>query len=110
MDKQTLIERILALPEDIEKSEKQVLTISQAVDTARGQVAGIEQDAILTGVITGKNETERKAQMATLTAEARQAVTEAENQLSIARVAYNRLLNEFRALQTVAQLLGKEVA
>jgi len=110
MDKQTLIERLLVLPVDIEVAEKQVLTMSQAVDTAREQVAAIEKDAILNGAITGKNETERKAQMAALTAEARQVVAEAETRLSIARVAYNRLLNEFRALQTVAQLLSKEVA
>ncbi|KUK53049.1 MAG: hypothetical protein XD78_1491 [Desulfotomaculum sp. 46_296] len=110
MDKQALIERLLALPVDIEAAEKHVLSMSQAVDAAREQVATIEKDAILNGAITGKNETERKAQMAALTAEARHAVTEAETQLSIARVAYNRLLNEFRALQTVAQLLSKEVA
>jgi hypothetical protein len=110
MDKQALIERLLALPGDIEAAEKQVLAMSQAVDAAREQVATIEKDAILNGAITGKNETERKAQMAALTAEARQAVTEAEVKLSIVRVAYNRLLNEFRALQAVAQLLSKEVA
>ena len=109
MDKQTLIERLMALPVDIEAAEKHVLSMSQAVDAAREQVATIEKDAILNGAITGKNETERKAQMAALTAEARQAVTEAEVKLSIARVAYNRLLNDFRALQAVAQML-REVA
>lgn len=68
MDKQALIERLLALPGDIEAAEKQVLATSQAVDAAREQVAVIEKDAILNGAITGKNETERKAQMAALTA------------------------------------------
>ncbi len=105
-----LIERLLVLPADIETAEKQVFAASQTVDAAREQVAQIEADAILTGKITGKNETERKAQMAAITAEARQAVAEAEVKLSAARVAYNRLLNEFKALQAVAQLLSKEVA
>ncbi len=110
MTRDELIERLLVLPADIETAEKQVFAASQTVDAAREQVAQIEADAILTGKITGKNETERKAQMAAITAEARQAVAEAEVKLSAARVAYNRLLNEFKALQAVAQLLSKEVA
>jgi len=46
MDKQALIERLLALPVDIEAAEKHVLSMSQAVDAAREQVAVIEKDAI----------------------------------------------------------------
>lgn len=109
MNKQALIERLLALPKEIEAAEKQVLDMSRTVDEARDHVADIEKDAILKGTITGKNETERKAQMAALTAEAREAVTEAETWRDVSRVGYSKLMNEFRALQTVAGLLSKEV-
>lgn len=110
MDKQTLIERLLALPTDIEIAEKQVLVTTLALEEAKEQVAQIETDAILTGKITGKNETERKAQLAELTIGAKRAVAEAETKLHLARIAYNRLMNEMRTLQAVAQLLSKEVA
>ena len=110
MNKQALIERLLALPKEIEAAEKQLLDMSRTVDEAGEKVASIERDAVLNGTITGKNETERKAQMAALTAAAREEVTEAETWLAVSRVSYNRLMNEFRALQAVAQLLSKEVA
>jgi hypothetical protein len=110
MNKQVLIERLLVLPKEIEAAEKQVLDISRTVDEAGEKVAAIERDAVLNGTITGKNETERKAQMAVLTAAAREEVTEAETWLAVSRVSYNRLMNEFRALQVVAQLLSREVA
>lgn len=109
MNKKELIERLLALPKDIEAAEKQVLDMSRTVDEARDRVADIEGDAILSGAITGKNETERKAQMAHITAEAREAVTDAETWRDVSRVGYNKLMNEFRALQAVAGLLSKEV-
>lgn len=108
MDKRALIERILALPVDIGDAEKLVMTTSQAVHVAEEQVADMERDAILSGAITGKNEAERKAQLATLTARARQVVVEKEIAQNMARVNYNQLTNEFRALRTVAGLLNEE--
>jgi hypothetical protein len=108
MNKQELIERLLVLPKEIEAAEKQVLDMSRTVDEAGEQVADIERSAVLNGTITGKNETERKAQMAAHTAEAREAVTEAETWRDVSRAGYNKLMNEFRALQTVAQLLAGE--
>ena len=107
MNKKELIERLLALPKDIEAAEKQVLDMSRTVDEAREQVADIEGDAILTGAITGKNETEREARILALTM-TKEEVTEAETWLNVSRVGYNKLMNEFRALQAVAGLLSKE--
>ena len=110
MDRHTIVSRLMTLPEEIEAAEKKVLEAAQAVDMAREKVASIEAEAVLNGKITGKNETERKAQIAAMTAEARKAVAEAEAQLNSERASYNRLLNELKALRAVAQLLGGEVA
>lgn len=109
MDRHTIVTRLMMLPAEIEVAEKKVLEAVKAVDMAREKVASIEAEAVLNGKITGKNETERKAQIAAMTAEARKAVVEAEAQLNSARASYNRLIIELKALRAVAQLLGGEV-
>lgn len=107
MNKKELIERLLALPKDIEAAEKQVLDMSRTVDEARKQVDVIENDPIMGVYYTRENKAEREARILALTM-TKEEVTEAETWLNVSRVGYNKLMNEFRALQAVAGLLSKE--
>lgn len=109
MYKHDLIERMLALPKEIEKAENNILSLSIMLDAAKDEIDDIEREAILNGTITGKNETERRAQMTALTLEARRKMNDIEAQLGTAKIAYNSLMNEFKSLQAIAQLLSNQI-
>ena len=89
MDKQMLIERLLALPKEIEAAEMRVLEILRSIDEAGKQAETMIKHSTTHNFYTGW-------------------VAEADIRRDVARANYARLMNEFRALQTVARLLGGE--
>lgn len=113
MDKQFLIDRVLSLPNDIKAAEAEVLDAYSTVQAAKSALQ-LKEDGLLLGmfddmVIDGKNETIRSAQLRQYTDGERDAVLEAEMNLTRAKYRLSQLQNEFRALQTVANLI-QEVA
>ena len=110
MDKATIIQRLMELPNEIEAAENEVIEMYEKVSRAKDDLAGKESVLLLSGKIDGKNAEIRSAQMRELNAAERQAVDDAENALSGARAYLTKLQNTFRALQAIAQLLGREVA
>ena len=89
MDKQMLIERLLVLPKEIEAAEKRVLDAIRAVDGA-------------------KQEASKWIKHTSTNAYHARVLAEAEIRRDVVKANHNRLMNEFRALQTVAQLLAEE--
>lgn len=108
LDKNDLIKRLMELPHEIEKGERFVIDASLDVQRAKDVLATKEAELLLGDTINGKNAESRAAQLRQATTEERQAVTEAEQTLAKMRVILNRLQNEFRALQSVATLLGAD--
>ena len=94
LKREELITRLLALPGDIERQEA-------AYAAAVHAQAQREAAAVLHGEVNGKNETERKAQLALLLQEWEQATTEQ-------RLLLHARQNEFAALRSVARLLAGE--
>ena len=110
MDKTTIIQRLLELPNEIEAAENEVIEMCEKVSKAKDDLTGKESVLLLSGKIDGKNAEIRSAQLRELALQERQAVNDAENALSGARAYLTKLQNTFRALQTITQLLGREVA
>jgi hypothetical protein len=111
MDKQTIFERLLAMPQEIEQAENTLLHFQLTVEEARRELK--DKEAVLTlGVvpgmeINGKNAEQSQAQLWQFTATEREKVKKAEENLASWRVVYNRKLNDFRALREAAQLLNR---
>lgn len=102
-----LIALLTMLPQRIEDAEKEVIHATNLRNEAENALAMKEATLILEGKITGKNETERKAQLLALTVDEREAVRKAEEQLSQAKLAYNRVVNEFKAARSIALIISQ---
>lgn len=102
-----LVNTLSSMPQRIEEAERNVMNALNKLNEAESALASKEASLLLQGKITGKNEMERKAQLLTLTAEEREAVRQAQQQLNQARVEYNRALNEFKAARSIALVIGQ---
>ncbi len=105
-----VVKRLKELPSFIQAGEKALLDAFQSQQNAEGLLKEKEASLTLDGTIDGKNAEIRAAQMAGHTAVERAAVKQAEKKVAEERVWLNSLLNEFRALRAIAQLLSREVA
>ncbi len=110
MDKKTIIQRLIGLPGEIEAAETAVIKMSQNLMEAKDALAERESFLLLSGKIDGKNAEIRSAQLRELTSAERQFVVDAENALAGVKAFLNKLRNTFEALQSIAQMLGREVA
>ncbi|MFD0868802.1 hypothetical protein [Paenibacillus residui] len=113
MDKQSIAMRVLALPEEIEAAEKELINAEMSLRAAKANLQH-KEDGLLLGVfdgivIDGKNAETRNAQIRSHTESEREAVMNCEMELTRVRYRVERLHNEFRALQAVAGML-REVA
>lgn len=95
------------LPQAIAEAEQAVVSATRALKDAEDALALKESTLIMEGKVNGKNEMERKAQLLALTVEERRAVNEAQDQLAMARLNYNKVVNEFKAARSMAQLFGQ---
>ncbi len=109
IDRELAVERLLKLPGEISQHECKILDISLKLDDAKAALANKEVSLIQEGKIEGKNEQQRKACLASLTAEEREEVRYLERKLAEAKVQYNFKMNEFSAMKAIARLLSREV-
>lgn len=103
-----LVDALRNLPEMIADAEEAVASAAKAVRDAEESLATKEAELVLQNQITGKNETERRAQLRSLTAEERRKVVEAQDSLTSARIHYNKLVNQFKAVRTLALLFSRD--
>lgn len=105
MDKQQIVERLMALPGEIATAEEAVIAHNKAVEDAKSTLQAKEDELLTTGFIDGKNEATRAAQLRSFTGEQREAVTQAEYRTIRIKNHLSFLYNEFKALQVVVDLL-----
>lgn len=109
MSKQDIINRLMALPEEIYAAENSLIIVNEKVQEAKNNLATSEAILLSSGKIDGKNAELRAAQLKQMTEAERKAVADAENQLPAARALLTKLQNEFTALKAVAGMM-REVA
>lgn len=105
MDRKQIIARLLEMPEEIKKAEMEIYRSQTEVLKAKDVLTQREAEFYAEGKIDGKNAEARNAQLKQLTAAERNVVAVAENNINLARIAFNHLHNEFKMLQTVAYLV-----
>lgn len=110
MNRNELIARLLALPNEIETAEITLLGIEQEMQQARDAIAEVTAGALLDPAqpINGKNEAIREAQLRQFTLQPASWLQEVEAKRNAHRVSLTRLQNEFSALRAVTRLLGSE--
>lgn len=109
IDRELVIKRLLELPYEVEEAEHGVIEASLDVEKAKRELAEKEAALFNEGKVEGKNEAQRKACLLSLTADERAAVAAYEESLANCRRDYNRKLNDFAAMRTIARLLAGEV-
>lgn len=110
MDRQMIINRLTQLPAEIEQAEMDLFDAQLRATKARDILANKEAQLYLDGIIDGKNAEIRSAQLKEHTAAERDAILAAENQVALARINLNRVLNQFKAYRAIAGLIESEVA
>ncbi len=105
MDKQFIIDRLIALPTEIATAEEAVLQASGRVVTAKESLQAKEDSLLLGNVLDGKNAETRAAQARQYTQTEREMLNDAELMVKNASARLNRLRDEFKALRAVADLL-----
>lgn len=107
MNHAELIARLLALPSQLAAMESAVL---DAENDRRAFEDSLTQrsDALrLAGVVDGKNEVIRNAQLRTATAAPRLELLRAEESLSRRKIALRRIQAEHSSLKAIARLLAE---
>jgi len=109
MDKQSIINRLLALPAEIADAEEAVLLANGRLVAVKESLQAKEDSLLLGNVIDGKNAETRAAQVRQYTQHERETMSDAELNLKNAAARLGKVRDEFRALRAVAELL-KEAA
>lgn len=110
MNKQTIISRLLELPAEIAKAEQAVIEAQITLESAKNILTDAESYLLIGEKINGKNAEIRAAQLREHTKVEREAVTLAGDTLAQRSVYLRSLQNELKVLQSVALILGGEVA
>lgn len=105
--KNTVIEKLQNLPEQIEAAERLYDNASIELQEAKDELDEKEAALILSGKIDGKNAELRQAQMLALIRSERKAVRSLEKEVSRHKVDLNSLVNEFKAYRSIARLLSQ---
>lgn len=108
--RQQVIDRLLALPDEIWGAEQAVMLADLDVREANRELED-EQARLLLGqvdgcVIDGKNAEQRAAQLGQYLTEERNKLDSAKLALDSRRIKLHHLQNEFAALRSVARLMG----
>lgn len=107
IDKEWLIEQLLALPEEISMAEESLIFSQVKLTEAKTKLADVEAKFLIEG-IEGKNAEQRAATLRQKTEKERMEVERMEEEVLCRKMNLNRKLNEFSALKAVARLLAKE--
>lgn len=112
MNKQTIISRLLELPVEIAKAEQAVIEAQITLESAKNILTDAESYLLIgeNTPVNGKNAEIRAAQLREYTKAEREAVTLAGDTLAQRSVYLRSLQNELKVLQSVALILGGEVA
>ncbi|MEK3882388.1 hypothetical protein [Paenibacillus sp. PL2-23] len=105
MNKQQIVDRLLALPAEIGSAEDAVLEANLHVLGAKVALQAKEDMLLLSNAIDGKNAEIRAAQTREKTVNERGDLDEAELNLKNAVTRLGRLRDEFKALRAVVDLL-----
>ena len=105
MNKQQIVERLLALPAEIATAEEAVLEANLQVVGAKVSLQSKEDLLLLGNSIDGKNAEIRAAQMRQQTDNERGMLDDAELILKNAVARLGRFRDEFKALRAVVDLL-----
>lgn len=108
MTRDELLFDLARLPERIREAEGALLSASRMVEHARAHLHLAEDRLLLEGLLDGKNEETRKAQLRSRTREARVAVEEAEAERDRLRVGLEYEKAKFSAARAMARLLSGE--
>jgi len=105
MTKIELIEKLYSLPGLVEQAENSVIAAYGQVQESKSILTEAEDVLLLSGSIDGKNAETRNAQLRAQTSSERQSIPRAENELSVSKVALNRLNNEQANCRAIAEML-----
>lgn len=105
MDKQSIINRLLALPAEIAAAEEATLQANMKLVTAKEMLQQKEDSLLLGNAIDGKNAEIRAAQLRQYTEHERESLADAELNLKNAVARLGRARDEFRALQAIVELI-----
>jgi chromosome segregation ATPase len=107
MDRQELIGRLLALPEEIAAAERELLTVENDRQSLCAELQRQEDALHLSGRIDGKNAEIRGAQLREHTWELQDALANIDREIAGRKLEVRRLNQELLSLRAVAQLLGR---
>ena len=105
MTKKVLVDRLLALPDEISAAENAVLAVHEKVTVAKGVLLQKEDDLLLNNKLDGKNAETRAAQARQFTGRERDYLAEHELQLKYAVSKLERLQVQLKAYRAVALLI-----
>lgn len=105
MNKQQIIERLLALPAEIAAAEESVLEANGRVVLSKEALQAKEDSLLLGNVIDGKNAETRAAQVRSYTQHEREKLADDELLLKNSSAKLHRLRDELRALSAITELL-----
>ncbi|MUG45489.1 hypothetical protein [Paenibacillus woosongensis] len=105
MTRQTIVDRLLALPREIAIAERALLATEEELRKRKSDLQAKEDELLSNGTIDGKNGEIRAAQLRSFTGFNRQEVAFAEKDLMKAQVDLRLLNTELEALKAVVDLL-----
>ncbi|TNJ68197.1 hypothetical protein FE784_00590 [Paenibacillus hemerocallicola] len=105
MTKQELVQRLIALPNEIEKAEEAVLLAHARLITAKDVLQQKEDSLLLGNMLDGKNAETRAAQARQYTTNEREALTDAEINLKNVASRLERLHVQLKSFRAVADLI-----
>lgn len=105
MTRQEIANRLLELPGEIKNAERDLLKAEENLRWYKSDLQKKEDELLSSGVIDGKNEAIRSAQLRSFTEQYRKEVSAAENGLMKTQVELRILRTELEALKSVAVLL-----
>jgi cob(I)alamin adenosyltransferase len=106
--REQVINRLLALPKEIESAESDLIRVQQNLINAQDDLKVAEGELLSSGTIDGKNVEIRTAQLHQMTHGLRDTVSNYEAALPDYRKLLNRAQNEFAAYRNVARILSKD--
>lgn len=99
-----LVNRLLALPGEIEIAEHDLLAMQMTLTAERSHLARTHAELVLSGKIEGKNAAERDAQLLLATINQQGHCQALELEVTRMRIGRDALLNELSALRAVTLL------
>jgi hypothetical protein len=108
VSKESLIDRLLALPHQMVAAELQLLEAETSQKNFAAHLQTCEDVLLLGGSLDGKNAETREAQKRAATTACREGVDVANATVAAKRLRVQQLQTEFSSLKAIARLLAAE--